>query len=123
VLGPGSIATARIEELMEELKARYTIVVVTHNMQQAARASDVTVSCCSGNWWSSATRPRSSPRRAIGGPRTTSRTVRLMEHTSRQYEQDLQELKEEILLLAHRRGDDRLRHALDPEPRSGSARR
>ena len=36
------IATARIEELMEELKARYTIVVVTHNMQQAARASDVT---------------------------------------------------------------------------------
>ena len=36
------IATARIEELMEELKSRYTIVVVTHNMQQAARASDYT---------------------------------------------------------------------------------
>jgi len=36
------IATAKIEELMEELKARYTIVVVTHNMQQAARASDFT---------------------------------------------------------------------------------
>jgi phosphate transport system ATP-binding protein len=36
------IATARIEELMEELKARYTIVVVTHNMQQAARVSDQT---------------------------------------------------------------------------------
>ncbi len=36
------IATARIEELMEELKARYTIVVVTHNMQQAARVSDAT---------------------------------------------------------------------------------
>jgi phosphate transport system ATP-binding protein len=36
------IATARIEELMEELKVRYTIVVVTHNMQQAARVSDCT---------------------------------------------------------------------------------
>jgi len=36
------IATARIEELMEELKGRYTIVVVTHNMQQAARVSDCT---------------------------------------------------------------------------------
>jgi len=36
------IATAKIEELMEELKSKYTIVVVTHNMQQAARASDFT---------------------------------------------------------------------------------
>ncbi len=34
------IATARIEELMQELKSRYTIVIVTHNMQQAARISD-----------------------------------------------------------------------------------
>jgi phosphate transport system ATP-binding protein len=36
------IATARIEDLMEELKRDYTIVIVTHNMQQAARASDMT---------------------------------------------------------------------------------
>ncbi len=36
------VATARIEELITELKARYTIVIVTHNMQQAARISDVT---------------------------------------------------------------------------------
>ena len=35
-------ATARIEELVLELKGRYTIVVVTHNMQQAARISDFT---------------------------------------------------------------------------------
>jgi len=35
-------STLRIEELMEELKERYTIVIVTHNMQQAARASDWT---------------------------------------------------------------------------------
>ncbi len=36
------IATARIEDLMHELKERYTIVIVTHNMQQAARVSDRT---------------------------------------------------------------------------------
>jgi phosphate transport system ATP-binding protein len=36
------IATARIEDLMDELKRDYTIVVVTHNMQQAARVSDWT---------------------------------------------------------------------------------
>jgi len=36
------IATLRIEELMRELVKRYTIVVVTHNMQQAARVSDIT---------------------------------------------------------------------------------
>jgi phosphate transport system ATP-binding protein len=36
------IATARIEDLMEELKRDYTIVIVTHNMQQAARSSDMT---------------------------------------------------------------------------------
>ena len=36
------IATARIEELMQEIKSSYTIVIVTHNMQQAARVSDRT---------------------------------------------------------------------------------
>ncbi len=36
------IATLRIEELMIELKERYTILIVTHNMQQAARVSDYT---------------------------------------------------------------------------------
>ena len=36
------IATQRIEELIFELKQRYTIVIVTHNMQQAARVSDMT---------------------------------------------------------------------------------
>ncbi|MGI8711889.1 MAG: phosphate ABC transporter ATP-binding protein PstB [Solirubrobacteraceae bacterium] len=37
------IATLRVEELIDELKARYTIVIVTHNMQQAARVADSTV--------------------------------------------------------------------------------
>jgi phosphate transport system ATP-binding protein len=41
-------ATARIEELMLDLKERYTIVVVTHNMQQAARVSDRTAFMLSG---------------------------------------------------------------------------
>ena len=36
------IATARIEDLMHEIKGKYTIVIVTHNMQQAARVSDRT---------------------------------------------------------------------------------
>ncbi|HQZ46598.1 MAG TPA: phosphate ABC transporter ATP-binding protein, partial [Usitatibacteraceae bacterium] len=36
------ISTARIEELIEELKDDYTVVIVTHNMQQAARCSDYT---------------------------------------------------------------------------------
>jgi phosphate transport system ATP-binding protein len=36
------ISTGRIEDLMLELKQTYSIVIVTHNMQQAARVSDVT---------------------------------------------------------------------------------
>jgi phosphate transport system ATP-binding protein len=36
------IATAKVEELIQDLRTRYTIVIVTHNMQQAARASDHT---------------------------------------------------------------------------------
>ena len=34
------VSTGKIEELIEDLSSRYTIVVVTHNMQQAARISD-----------------------------------------------------------------------------------
>lgn len=36
------IATAKIEDLMGDLKDKYTIIIVTHNMQQAARVSDFT---------------------------------------------------------------------------------
>ena len=36
------IATLKVEELIQELKDRYTIVIVTHNMQQAARVADTT---------------------------------------------------------------------------------
>ncbi|HVO18893.1 MAG TPA: phosphate ABC transporter ATP-binding protein PstB [Anaeromyxobacter sp.] len=43
------IATTKIEELVHELKERYTIVIVTHNMQQAARVSDQTAFFYMGN--------------------------------------------------------------------------
>jgi phosphate transport system ATP-binding protein len=36
------ISTSKIEELIEELKAEFTVAIVTHNMQQAARVSDYT---------------------------------------------------------------------------------
>jgi len=36
------IATAKIEELIRDLSERYTVVMVTHNMQQAARVADLT---------------------------------------------------------------------------------
>ena len=36
------IATVKVEELIQELRAKFTIVIVTHNMQQAARCSDKT---------------------------------------------------------------------------------
>jgi phosphate transport system ATP-binding protein len=42
------IATGRIEELITQLKSHYTIVIVTHNMQQAARVSDYTAFMCLG---------------------------------------------------------------------------
>jgi phosphate transport system ATP-binding protein len=42
------IATAKIEDLMEELKRKYTIVIVTHNMQQALRISDRTIFMLTG---------------------------------------------------------------------------
>ena len=43
------VATGRIEELIRKLKADYTIVIVTHNMQQAARVSDRTAFFCLGD--------------------------------------------------------------------------
>jgi phosphate transport system ATP-binding protein len=42
------VATLRIEELIDELKERYTIVIVTHNMQQAARVANTTAFMLSG---------------------------------------------------------------------------
>ena len=75
------IATARIEDLMQELVADYTIVIVTHNMQQAARVSDRTAfftvevdedgSPDGDDRRVRRHRERSSPTRPTNGPRTT----------------------------------------------------
>ena len=62
----------KIEELMSQLKEKYTVVIVTHNMQQAARISDRTAFSCWVKWWSRAPRPRSSAPRRTSVPRTTS---------------------------------------------------
>ena len=67
------IATARIEELIAELAPMVTIVIVTHNMQQAARVSDFTAFMYLGEHGRSSTRPpRCSPRLATGARRTIS---------------------------------------------------
>ncbi|MGE4339709.1 MAG: phosphate ABC transporter ATP-binding protein, partial [Pigmentiphaga sp.] len=42
------ISTAKIEQLIAELKKDYTVLIVTHNMQQAARCSDYTGFMCAG---------------------------------------------------------------------------
>ena len=53
------ISTTRIEDLMHELKRDYTIVIVTHNMQQAARVADMTA------FFSVDVAPRSGKRHGI----------------------------------------------------------
>ena len=67
------IATAKVEDLISELKKRLTIVIVTHNMQQAARVSQRTGFFYRGAWSRWATRRRSSRGRASERPKTTSR--------------------------------------------------
>jgi len=42
VLGARSLATAKIEELINDLRASFTVIIVTHNMQQAGRVSNRT---------------------------------------------------------------------------------
>ena len=66
------ISTAKIEELIDELKKDYTIVIVTHNMQQAARVSDYTAFMYLGELIEFGSTSRSSRRRTTSAPRTTS---------------------------------------------------
>jgi phosphate transport system ATP-binding protein len=63
------ISTAKVEELVNELKVDYTIAIVTHNMQQAARISDYTAYMYIGLNWSSSAKPTrsSSSRRSTEG--------------------------------------------------------
>ena len=76
------ISTTRIEDLMHELKREYTIVIVTHNMQQAARVADMTAffsvevdagrrQADTASSSSTTRRRRSSRRPPTSAPRTT----------------------------------------------------
>ena len=57
------ISTAKIEELIDELSADYTIVIVTHNMQQARARPTSPPSCIWASWWNMARRKKFLPRR------------------------------------------------------------
>jgi phosphate transport system ATP-binding protein len=67
------VSTAKIEELIEDLSEKYTIVVVTHNMQQAARISDNVAFFLLGELIEMDGARRSSRTPRTGGPRNTSR--------------------------------------------------
>ena len=67
------ISTAWIEELIQSLKAQVTVIVVTHNMQQAARVSDRTAFLLGmGSLWNTTKPLCFSPNRTSPNPKTTS---------------------------------------------------
>ncbi len=102
------ISTAKIEELIDELKKQYTIIIVTHNMQQAARVSEHT-----GFFYIGKADRVQHHRKDLhqSGCETDGRiyyrAVRLKrgesmeekQHTSREYERELQEIKDGLLYL------------------------
>ena len=99
------ISTAKIEELIDELKQDYTIVIVTHNMQQAARVSDFTAFMYLGELIEfGADRDASSPRPRTSAPRPTSpaasaetrRTNNMAEHTLKRFDEELERLSATI---------------------------
>ena len=67
------VSTSKIEDLIFQLKSQYTIVIVTHNMQQAARVAEKTGFFLNGRWWSSTRLTRSLRTPATSGPKITSR--------------------------------------------------
>jgi len=69
------LATSKIEDLILELKKDYTIVIVTHNMQQAARMSDFTAFFYLATWWNSTRLGRFSPAGEETDGRLCDRTV------------------------------------------------
>ena len=66
------ISTSKIEDLVMDIKKDYTIVMVTHNMQQAVRVSDTTVFSCSAKLLRAERRGRCSPCRRTSERRITS---------------------------------------------------
>ena len=91
---------------MHELKSDYTIVIVTHNMQQAARISDKTAFFLSACWWNTATRTNCSPIRSGRRRRTTSPADSdekgEASQVIRQFEQSLQDVKDLLLQMGEK---------------------
>ena len=108
------ISTAKIEELIEELKKNYTIIIVTHNMQQAARISDETAFFYLGNLveYNKTEKIFTNPDvkhtedyiQADSVEHSTGGTImEERKHTSSHYEMELQEIKNG--LIYHWRAD------------------
>jgi len=94
------IATARIEELIDELRNQYCIVIVTHSMAQAARVSQRTAFSIWANWWKLATQAIFSPIPETAVPRTISpvgsvKDAAMNEHIVKSYEDELNALTAE----------------------------
>ena len=95
------ISTAKIEELIHELRERFTIVIVTHNMQQAARVSQNTAFFHLGELIEFGDTARSSPIPASSGPRITSPAATAEEtddaaspgHTLKAFDEELDQLR------------------------------
>ena len=101
------VSTGKIEELIDEIKQRYTIVIVTHNMQQAARVSDYTAFMYLGELVEFGEtkdmfeRPKQSQNgrlhhralRVIPAPaQFIGKSQGMIEHTVKAYDQELNEL-------------------------------
>ena len=105
------ISTLKIEELIDELKHDFTIAIVTHNMQQAARCADQVAFFYLGEMVECRRRRRSSPRRSKSARRNTSpagsaeqgreHDVRSTEHLVKSFDTDLKRLRD--MLTAHGR--------------------
>ena len=78
------IATVKVEELIHELKKEFTIVIVTHNMQQATRCSDLTAFFYMGKLIEFDTTTKFSPSPPRNKPKTTS-PVASVDHQSRPF--------------------------------------
>ena len=101
------IATASIEELIHQLKDRVTILIVTHNMQQAARVSDFTAFMYLGDLIEFGWTETCSSSRRTSRPRTTSpagsaespteEPMNTSEHISKQYDADLAALRSRVV--------------------------
>jgi len=97
-------STLRIEELMNELKARYTIVIVTHNMQQAARVSDWTGFLLLGDLVEYDKTAELFSRRRTREQTTTSPALWLeegrgMPHPRESFDRHLHELQDDLLVM------------------------